>query len=87
MTKESVVESIREILSEYLGMSISSIDSRWGLTDYNINSIDMMELVGYFEEKFDLDLTPVDFLGADSINTLAEVIAKKINKNQAEPNE
>lgn len=83
MTRESVVERIKEVMSRYLEVPVSSIDSFKELIKYNIDSIDMIELVANLEDEFDLELDPEDFMGVDSIISLAEVITEKIDKKQA----
>jgi acyl carrier protein len=80
MTRESVVESIKEILSGVLLIPISEIDSRKGLTQYNIDSLDMILFVEGLEDEFEIDIDPSDFLGASSIERLADEIFKKTGK-------
>jgi len=77
MTKESAIELIKEALSAVLNRPISEIDSSQGLESYGVDSLCMVELVAALENKFGLHIFPEEFLGASSIEKLADAIVKE----------
>lgn len=77
MTKEKAIEVIKESLSEVLGRPISETDSSEGLESYGVDSLGVLELVTAMENKFGLHISPEDFVGASSIEKLADAIVKK----------
>lgn len=77
MTREHAVIVIKQALSEVLDIPVSEIDSNQGLELYGVESLTMMEIVSVLEAELEIELYPADFLGASSIDKLADAIVKK----------
>lgn len=77
MTREAAVKIIKETLSEVMGWPVSEIDSSQGLENNGVDSIGMVEFLTALETKLKIDFSPEDFLGASSIEKLADTIVKK----------
>ena len=79
--KSEVIDLIKEILLEILpeleGEDIS-IDDK--LVDLGANSIDRGELITLALERLDLEVPRIEFVKAQTINELANLIAQKKQK-------
>lgn len=80
MSKEEITgilrENIIEIIPELEGEALPFNDR---LADLGLNSIDRGELITLTLEQLELEVSRVEFAGADSIDALAELFIKKYN--------
>lgn len=71
---EIIRENIYEIIPELEGENISNDET---LVVLGANSVDRGELITLTLEKLDMDISRIEFVGAQTINELAELITQK----------
>lgn len=79
--KEHIVEVIKENLVEIipeLKDELISVDAN--LVDLGANSVDRGELITLTLERLDIEVSRIEFVGAQTINELAELISLKGKK-------
>ena len=65
-------EKVIEIMANYLGLTAEEITSDMDLMyDLNINSYDIMSIIGKFEDEFDIEVPDEDIR---NFRTVADVI-------------
>ncbi len=73
----STIETVKEILSDTLGIEDAKITDDVKFSDLDIDSLDMIELVSEVEDKFDVEL--VDVQGIETPAQLAAYIESSKN--------
>ena len=73
----STIETVKEILSDTLGIDDAKITDDVKFSDLDIDSLDMIELVSEVEDKFDVEL--VDVQGIETPAQLAAYIESSKN--------
>jgi acyl carrier protein len=72
MNREEIAKTIKEIIVEKLGVSPSEVTEEAAFVeDLGADSLDTVELVMAFEEKFDIEIPDED---AEKIKTLKDAI-------------
>jgi len=69
-----IKENLLEIIPELAGKEISENEN---LVDLGANSIDRGELITLTLERLDLDVSRIEFVSAQTINELADLIVEK----------
>ncbi len=74
----SIEEQVKEIIAEQLGVEVETIkpESKF-VDDLGADSLDVVELIMAFEEKFDIEIPDED---AEKIQTVGDVINYIKNK-------
>lgn len=72
--KELIKENLIEIIPELEGEEISFDET---FVNLGANSLDRGELITMTLERLNLDISRIEFVGAESINALAEKITEK----------
>lgn len=73
----STIETVKEILSDTLGIEDAKITDDVKFSDLDIDSLDMIELVSEVEDKFEVEL--VDVQGIETPAQLAAYIESSKN--------
>lgn len=73
-TAELIEKNLVEIIPDLEGESISYDET---FVDLGANSIDRGELITLTLERLELEISRIEFIGADTINQLAELIEAK----------
>jgi polyketide biosynthesis acyl carrier protein len=73
-----IKSNLLEILPELAGSEISGDET---LVDLGANSVDRGELITLTLERLNLDVSRIEFVSAQTINELAEIIIKKTSAN------
>ncbi len=73
----STIETVKEILSDTLGIDDAKITDDVKFSDLDIDSLDMIELVSEVEDKFEVEL--VDVQGIETPAQLAAYIESSKN--------
>ena len=73
----STIETVKEILSDTLGIEDAKITDDVKFSDLDIDSLDMIELVSEVEDKFDVEL--VDVQGIETPAQLAAYLESSQN--------
>ena len=78
MEKTTIITLLKdhliEIIPELEGESINMDET---LLDLGTNSVDRGELITLTLEKLDLDISRIEFVGAQTLNELADLIIEK----------
>ncbi|WP_136667784.1 acyl carrier protein [Flavobacterium sp. H122] len=69
-----IKENLIEIMPELEGKEVSEDET---LVNLGANSIDRGELITLTLERLDLDVSRIEFVGAHTINELADLIVEK----------
>jgi len=81
MEKSAIMEGVRNIISEKLGVGISEVtESASFVDDLGADSLDTVELVMEFEEKFSIDIPDED---AEKIRTVKDAVDYIEKKKQS----
>lgn len=73
----TTLETVKQILSDTLGIDDAKITDDVKFSDLDIDSLDMIELVSEVEDKFEVEL--VDVAGIETPAQLAEYIETSKN--------
>ena len=78
MEKSAVLEEVRKIISEKLGVGISEVtEGASFVDDLGADSLDTVELVMEFEEKFGIDIPDEDAEKIRNVKDAVDYIEKK----------
>ena len=69
------LQTIQEIISEYLDIDPSTITENTSFKDMEIDSIDMMDIIMNIEDKFDIKID--DTQGLETVGDLIKMIQTK----------
>jgi acyl carrier protein len=81
MEKEEILERVREVVSEVLGVNVEDItpDSRF-VQDLGAESIQSVELVAAFEEEFEIEMDEEAALQVQTVGTAVDFIARVVEE-------
>lgn len=85
ITKEEIREYVKKSLSETLGIAVSTINIRRSLSDYGVDSIIGVDLIGKINKKFCINLKTIVFFDYNNVELLAEHIYETVTKINQEP--
>ncbi|MBN1446092.1 MAG: acyl carrier protein [Candidatus Omnitrophica bacterium] len=81
MERSAIMEGVRNIISEKLGVGISEVtETASFVDDLGADSLDTVELVMEFEEKFSIDIPDED---AEKIRTVKDAVDYIEKKKQS----
>ncbi len=81
MAREEVVKTVKDIIVEKLGVNLSEVTEEASFVDdLGADSLDTVELVMDFEEKFSLEIPDED---AEKIRTVKDAVDYIENKKKA----
>jgi len=81
MERSAIMEGVRNIISEKLGVGISEVTENASFVDdLGADSLDTVELVMEFEEKFGIDIPDED---AEKIRTVKDAVDYIEKKKQS----
>lgn len=73
MVKDEIGKQVREIIADMLCMKADDIDETKLLTDYDLNSVDFIDIVVKLESLYQIEFDPATMKGL-SCRSLAENI-------------
>lgn len=74
-----MVEKVKSIIGDYLGIKVEKIKMDMDLiNDLNINSYDIMAIVGEFEEAFKIQVPDRDIRNFKSVQDIVDYMGKKL---------
>lgn len=77
-TKEQVLDRLRPILSEMLGVPEHEVEPKADLVDdLGADSLDTVEIAMEVEEEFDVEFPDVDFDGVRTVDDLASLVLRR----------
>ncbi len=71
---KTLINELKEILSELLDIEVNKIDERKSLDVYGINSIIVFKMINSIEDKYGVRITIREFLENYSLNKISELI-------------
>jgi acyl carrier protein len=75
---------IKNILGKQLGIEADTISSSASLvTDLGADSLDLIEIVMKIEEAFNVAIEETEYLDAQTVNGIADLIARKKQSNNS----
>jgi polyketide biosynthesis acyl carrier protein len=78
MTKNEIIETIKDILIEIIPeLEDEKIDFNETFTGLGANSVDRGELITLTLERLDLNIPRIDFVEAQTINDLSDLVFEK----------
>jgi len=81
MEKEEILERVREVVSEVLGVNVEDVtpDSRF-VQDLGAESIQSVELVAAFEEEFEIEMDEEAALQVQTVGMAVDFIWRVIEE-------
>lgn len=70
-------KEIRKIVSEILQCTADEIDNNESLEEYGFSSIDLLDLAGELEDKFNIEVNSEDLTCLSSIESIKLFLIKK----------
>jgi acyl carrier protein len=76
MDRAEVLERVREVVSDVLGLAVADVEPDDRLTeDLEAEKAQELELLDALEEEFDIDLDDDELLALSTVGEIAELIA------------
>lgn len=76
-----IFERVKERISETLDIDIDEIQLKDNLReDYDLDSLDLVDLVMNLEDEFDLEVDDEDFEEIDTIESVVDYIEEKLEE-------
>ncbi len=74
-------ESIKEVIKYHMCLKSAPQDDKFFRQDYGADSLDEVELIMAFEEKYDIEIPDEDFVGKEdmTIKEIVDYVSKKVN--------
>jgi acyl carrier protein len=80
MSEMNIAEEVKKIIKEQLSVEESSVNENAKfIDDLGADSLDTVELVMAFEEKFDIEIPDEDAQKIKTVGEAIEYIKKKVN--------
>lgn len=74
-----MADKVKEIIANYIGKDVNDINLEMDIIeDLNINSYDIMSIIGKFEQAFDIEVPDRDIRHFKKINDIVDYLEKKI---------
>lgn len=83
MKMEELKETMLDVLKEIVEIDLDSIDSSTSLQgDLELTSLDVVNLITEFEDKFDIEIPDDDIRGFLTVGDIEKYLYQKINENR-----
>ncbi len=80
MEKEEIFEDVKKIIVEKLGVNEKEVNLKSKIRDdLGADSLDQVDIVMTFEEKFEIQIPDEDTEGIETVGDIVEYIFKKIS--------
>nr|YP_009732366.1 acyl carrier protein [Gracilaria textorii]QHS71006.1 acyl carrier protein [Gracilaria textorii] len=76
----SVFERAKSVIAEQLGVAPEEVTEKATFSDLGADSLDTVELVMAFEEKFGIEIPDEDAEGIDNVEQAVELIKSKMSE-------
>ncbi len=81
----SIRDTMLEILGEIVEVDLESIDSDTKLqTDLELTSLDVVNLITEFEDRFEIEIPDEDIRGFLTVGDMEKYLVQKISENMEE---
>lgn len=78
MDRASILEKVKNIVSETIGVDASSVSEDTVFADLGADSLDLLELVTAFEDEFGMTIPDDDLASIKSVKDAVDAIAKAV---------
>ena len=76
MNNETVEHKVRKTIAEHFGLKVEEVDSNDELTKFNIDSLDIVELVMELEDTFKIAIE--ETAGLNTVNKIVTLVESKL---------
>ena len=85
MDRAEVLERVREVISDVLGVAVIGIEPDDRLVeDLEAEKLQQLELADSLEEEFDIDINDDELLALSTVGELAEMVADIVGEEDKE---
>ncbi|PLV58764.1 acyl carrier protein [Thermotoga sp. KOL6] len=80
MEREELLAKFVEITSEKIGKEIEVVDEESSFSELGFDSLDVIDLVMFFEDEFAIRIEDEDFGKIRKVRDLIDLVAKKLEE-------
>ena len=73
-----IIDDLTKLASENLDVDTSDLDINTKLSDFDIDSIDMLDFIMLIEEKYDIEFEEDELDEIESLDDIASLIESKL---------
>lgn len=73
-----IIDDLTKLASENLDIDTSDLDLNTKLSDFDIDSIDMLDFIMLIEEKYDIEFEEDELDEIESLDDIASLIESKL---------
>ena len=73
-----IIDDLTKLASENLDINTSDLDINTKLSDFDIDSIDMLDFIMLIEEKYDIEFEEDELDEIESLDDIASLIESKL---------
>lgn len=73
-----IIDDLTKLASENLDIDTSDLDINTKLSDFDIDSIDMLDFIMLIEEKYDIEFEEDELDEIESLDDIASLIESKL---------
>lgn len=76
----NIEQGVKTIIANQFGVDSNSVTEEQNLIDYNIDSLDIVEIVMSLETEFHIAIEDDEYRPADSVGKIIELVKSKVVK-------
>lgn len=76
----TIEQRVKTIIANQFGVDANSVTAEQNLIDYNIDSLDIVEIVMSLETEFQIAIEDDEYRPADSVGKIIELVNSKVTK-------
>jgi acyl carrier protein len=76
----TIEQGVKTIIANQFGVDVNSVTSEQDLIHYNIDSLDIVEIVMSLETEFHIAIEDDEYRPADTVGKIIELVKSKLAK-------
>jgi len=73
----SIEQRVKKIIADQFGLDIEKVQTEHKLSEYSIDSLDVVDIVMTLEEQFKIQIEDAEYQNADSVIKIIELVNSK----------
>lgn len=78
MSHNSVEQRVKQVIASQFGKDVSSVGTEQYLEEFDIDSLDIVEIVMSLETEFNISIEDEEYQPANSVNKIIDLVNRKL---------